>query len=346
MTMPITEHAVRTGEHVTAYLACGPEDGPLVVFVHGWPELSSSWRHQLPVLGALGFRAIAPDMRGYGRSSVYARHENYAQPLVVADMLALIDHLGRERAVWVGHDWGCATVWNLASLHKERCHAVANLCVPYATLERGLDACLHLIDRDIYPVEDFPAGQWEYQRFYEENFDRATGVMDAGPTNVAKALFRKGKSEGQGKPAVTAFARQHGGWFGGVDVPPDLPRDSDVISQVDLATYGSALLRNGFFGPNSYYMNHAENAHFATQIRGDDHLHLPVLFLAARYDYTCESVRSRLADPMRERCTDLTEAVIDCGHWMAQEAPVKVNGLLVGWLRAQAKYWPGASHHS
>ena len=59
MTMPITEHAVRTGEHVTAYLACGPEDGPLVVFVHGWPELSSSWRHQLPVLGALGFRAIA-----------------------------------------------------------------------------------------------------------------------------------------------------------------------------------------------------------------------------------------------------------------------------------------------
>src|SRR6185503_516153 len=74
-TMPqvleVTAHEVSTAGHTTFYLACGPEDGPLVVCVHGWPELSRSWRHQLPVLGALGFRAVAPDMRGYGRSTVY-----------------------------------------------------------------------------------------------------------------------------------------------------------------------------------------------------------------------------------------------------------------------------------
>ena len=64
--MEITEHRVTTPRHSTFYRACGPEDGPLVIMTHGWPELSISWRHQLLHLGRLGYRAIAPDMRGYG----------------------------------------------------------------------------------------------------------------------------------------------------------------------------------------------------------------------------------------------------------------------------------------
>ena len=71
MKLPITEHIAKTQRHTTFYLSCGAEDAPLIAFVHGWPELSISWRHQLPCLAALGFRAVAPDMRGYGRSSVY-----------------------------------------------------------------------------------------------------------------------------------------------------------------------------------------------------------------------------------------------------------------------------------
>ena len=66
MPFRITEHVVRTARHTTFYLACGHEDAPVIIFAHGWPELSISWRHQLPVFGALGFRAIAPDMRGFG----------------------------------------------------------------------------------------------------------------------------------------------------------------------------------------------------------------------------------------------------------------------------------------
>ena len=88
--MALTEHTLKTDRHTTFYLAAGPEDGPLVIFVHGWPELSISWRHQLPALAALGFRAIAPDMRGYGRSSVYSQHGNYAQEHIVRDMLELL----------------------------------------------------------------------------------------------------------------------------------------------------------------------------------------------------------------------------------------------------------------
>ena len=163
-----TEHTVKTARHTTFHLAAGPDDGPLVVFVHGWPELSISWRHQLPALAALGFRAVAPDMRGYGRSSVYARHDDYAQEHIVRDMLELLDALdalGRERAVWVGHDWGSPVVWNIASHHPDRCHAVANLCVPYYTLERGLAHTLTLVDRALYPEADYPTGQWKYLRY-------------------------------------------------------------------------------------------------------------------------------------------------------------------------------------
>ena len=96
--MPITEHIVKNNSHTTFYLAEGPEDGPLAIFIHGWPELSISWRHQLPVLGALGFRVIAPDMRGYGRSSVYENHNDYAQELIVSDMLDLLDFPGQRES--------------------------------------------------------------------------------------------------------------------------------------------------------------------------------------------------------------------------------------------------------
>ena len=97
MTFPVTEHTVKTNRHTTGYLACGAESAPLLIFCHGWPELSLSWRHQLPAMAALGFRCIAPDMRGYGRSSTYRRHEDFAQELIVEDMLELLASLGRAQ---------------------------------------------------------------------------------------------------------------------------------------------------------------------------------------------------------------------------------------------------------
>src|SRR6056300_1077885 len=117
----ITEHRLELGDHDMFYLAAGPEDGPLIVFVHGWPELGYSWRHQLPVLGGLGFRAIAPDLRGHGGSTVYDCHEDYRLEKHVGDLLALLDRIGAPRAVWVGHDWGAPVVWSIANHHPGRC---------------------------------------------------------------------------------------------------------------------------------------------------------------------------------------------------------------------------------
>ena len=321
--------------HRVFYLSCGPQDGVPIVLVHGWPELSWSWRHVLSHLGGMGFRAIAPDMRGYGRSQVYDDPSAYALRHQVADLIGLADALGLERAVWVGHDWGAPAVWSVASHNPDRCHGVANLCVPYRTLEFGMEHMLPLVDRTLYPEDSAPYGQWAYQRFYVEQFDRATSVMEADVLCTVRALFRHGKPEALGKPSPHADIFRNGGWFGGADRAPDLPLDTQVLTETDLAIYTDALSRNGFRGPNAYYLNDADNAAYSATALNGGRLDMPVLFLAGRYDITCESVDSRLAEPMRESCRNLTVRIVHSGHWMAQERPERVNLELTRWILAE-----------
>jgi pimeloyl-ACP methyl ester carboxylesterase len=335
MTFPVVENLLKTDRHQTFYLACGVQDAPLIVFVHGWPELSLSWRHQLPCFANLGFWSIAPDMRGYGRSRMYERHEDYALEHTVADMIELLDALGREKAVWVGHDWGSPVVWSLASHHPERCFGVANLCVPYFVRGFAPQILVPLVDRSVYPEGHFPAGQWEYQLFYEESFDKARTAFEANVPNTVKALFRKGSPSGKGKPSRTALVRRDGGWFGGTGQAPEVPMDADVLTAEDFHKYVAALEGNGFFGPDSWYMNPSRNLEFASRAVNGGILGMPVLFLHGEYDYTCETVASRLAEPMRQDCRNLTEVIVPSGHWMAQEKPVAVNAALAKWLAVQ-----------
>lgn len=338
---PVTEHTIATARHKTFFLACGAPEAPPIIFLHGWPELSLSWRHQLPVFAGLGFRAIAPDMRGYGRSAVCGRHEDYALELIVEDMLELLTAIGRDSAIWVGHDWGSPVVWSLASHHPDRCLAIASLCVPYLPGGFCPASFLPLVDRAVYPEAEYPAGQWDYQLFYEENFDTARRHFEADVASTIKALFRKGSAAAKGKPTRTSDVRRRGGWFAPLDRAPPVPLDTDVITEEDLAVYVAGLERNGFFGPDSWYMNHGRNADYARRAPNGARLAMPVLFLHGAYDYVCETVTSRLAEPMREACDDLMEVVVPSGHWMAQERPVDVNAALARWLATKvAGAWP------
>ena len=329
---PVTEHVLKTDRHTTFYLACGANDAPLIIFVHGWPELSHSWRHQLPVFAALGFRAIAPDMRGYGRSTLHPEKSDYSLQNSTADMIELLDALGRKQAIWVGHDWGSPVVWAIASHHPERCHAVANLCVPYLPNDLSV---ISFVDRSIYPIDKYAVGQWDYFFFYQEHFDKARSDFEGNVAATVKLLFRKGNPAGAGKPAFTASIRANGGWFGGAQAAPDLPRDADVLTESDVDVYTESLTRNGFTGPDSWYMNNEANAAFGRKSLDGGRISLPVLFLHAEYDYTCQTVTGTLANPMRASCPDLTEMVVATGHWMAQENPVVVNKALTAWISAK-----------
>ncbi|KAA2265729.1 alpha/beta hydrolase [Solihabitans fulvus] len=331
-TPEITEHVLTTPTHTTRYLAAGPQDGPPLVFVHGWPAQASTWRHQLTHFAALGHRAIAPDLRGYGGSTVHTVPEAYAQEHVVGDMLALLDHLGHRAAVWVGHDWGSATVWNIASHHPDRCVAVANLCVPYRTLEHGLPTLVSLVDRHRYPAAEYPTGQFDYFTQHVDHPDTVAAVFDAEPANTVRALYRRGNPAGRDAVFRTATVTRDGGWFGGAPSAPDVPLDPAVLTEDDLAELTESLARNGFTGPDSYYRNDAANAAYAALAGNGGYLDLPVLFVEATYDYVCDTATSDLALPMRQYCRDLTERSVDAGHWVAQERPEEVNAALAQWL--------------
>ncbi|MEZ5939023.1 MAG: alpha/beta hydrolase [Hyphomonadaceae bacterium] len=342
MSDGVEREVLETKRHRTAYLAAGDPSRTVMIFVHGWPELSHSWRHQLPVFAGLGFRVIAPDMRGYGGSSVYTRHEDYALEHAVADMIELLDHLGAERAIWVGHDWGAPAVWSIAQHHPERCIGIANLCVPYQPEGFAAETCIPLVDRRVYPEEDYPAGQWDYQLFYRENFPAAQASMEANVVNTVRALFRAGGKAGVGKPAVTSAIRRAGGWFGGIGEAPPVPRDDRVLSAEEEALYVEALTRNGFFGPNSWYMNASANLAFALKAKETWRLKMPVLFLHGAYDFVCATVDTKLADPMRAHVDALTEGIVESGHWMAQERPHEVNAALSEWIMTSLPHvWPG-----
>ena len=336
MSFPILDNVAKTARHTTFYLSCGGASATPIVFVHGWPELSVSWRGQLPAFAALGFRAIAPDMRGYGRSSVYPRHRGLCARGDRRRHGRLLGALGAKKAIWVGHDWGAPVVWSIAQEHPELCHGVACLCVPYQPEGFAVETAVPLADRAIYPPDRFPAAQWDYQLFYRESFDAAVAGFERDVGRTVRALFRAGDPAARGKPARTAFIRANGGYFGPGGRPaPDLPRDPAILDEPGERRYASALERNGFFGPCSWYMNWKANLAYAEQAKADWRLEMPVLFLHAEYDVICETIVSRLTDPMRANCANLTEAAIASGHWMAQEKPVEVNAALAKWLGAQ-----------
>ena len=262
--------------------------------------------------------------------------------MVVQDMLELLATLGYDRAVWIGHDSGSLVVWDMASHHPDKTVGVVSLTIPYIAQGFTLDSLVPLVDRDTYPEAEYPAGQWDYILFYQESFERACRWFDANPRNVIKAIFRKGNPDGAGKPARSAVVRKAGGWFGGGPCR-DLPHDPDIISEQDLEAYTAALTRNGFFGPASWYMNYnADNAVYARRAVNNGKLSMPVLFLHGAYDYTCETMTSKFAEPMRSDCSDLTEVVVKSGHWMAQEKPTDVNAALARWLALKlSDYWSG-----
>jgi pimeloyl-ACP methyl ester carboxylesterase len=115
-----------------AAIVAGPPDGPVVLLLHGFPELNVSWRHQVPALAAAGYRVVAPNQRGYAGS---VRDGSYATVDLAADAVALLDAVGAERAVVVGHDWGGGVAWTIAQAFPERVAALAVLnCPPPSVL--------------------------------------------------------------------------------------------------------------------------------------------------------------------------------------------------------------------
>lgn len=328
----IRHHLIETARHRTAWIEAGPGDAPLMIFLHGWPELGLVWRAQLEHFAATGWRCVAPDMRGYGGSSVHASTAAYAVRELATDMVELHHALGGKQAVWIGHDWGSAVAWAMASHHAETCRGVVNLCVPYFARGLALPTLVPLVDRMIYPHDASPVGQWDYWLFYRERFGRAARAFEADVGATISALYRRNGGRHAGQPAPTARVRANGGWFGPAGRASAMPRDETMLSQADFDAIVAAFEATGFAGANAWYMNDAANLAYAAEAPDFGRLRLPALFLHAARDDVCSTAHSRLAEPMREDCANLTEVTIDAGHELMLERPEEVNQAIAGWL--------------
>jgi pimeloyl-ACP methyl ester carboxylesterase len=292
----------------------GPEDGPVVLLLHGFPECRYSWRHQLAALGAAGYRAVAPDQRGYGTLDAPADVEAYAMPHLVGDAIGVLDALGAERAVVVGHDWGAPVAWSTALWRPDRVRGVVALSVPHEPRSRRRPTQAL--------AETF--GPDHYMLYFQEP-GPADAELAADPRNALRRLFAATSGAGQPTPPNAAA-----GFVAGLGAPGELP---SWLTEEDLDVYVD-VFAGGFTGALSWYRNLDRNWELAAPWKGAT-VTPPALYLAGEHDLvvagrTSEQLEARL----RRSVADLRGVTLlpGCGHWTQQERPAEVNAALFGFL--------------
>lgn len=326
----------RTARHTTHYLEAGPIDGPLMIFLHGWPEQGIIWRAQMGAFATQGWRCIAPDMRGYGGSSIPADPAAYAHQEVVADMVELHEHLGGKPAVWVGHDWGSVLVGAFAAHEPQRVRGAVLVSVPYFPTGNALPTLVPLVDRTIYPADTYPDGQWDYYRWYTTHFTTAVADLNADKASSLASIYRRGDPAMMGKPAANAKVTRQGGRFGAAHRAPATQPDLALWPAEDFAALVQSFERNGFGGPCSWYLNDDANIAYMRRSHSGARLSMPVLFVNGDWDQMNSIVGNRYGEPMRAACADLTVTRLKGAHWLPLERKAELVDAIAEWIKAKA----------
>lgn len=299
--------------------------GPAVVLCHGFPELAYSWRHQLPALAEAGFRAIAPDQRGYGASDKPEAIADYDIHHLCSDMAGLLDALEIEKAVFCGHDWGGFVVWAMPILYPERTAGVIGVNTPY--MARAPEPPTAVMRKMVEGVDERMYILWFQQ----------PGVADPFLAANNRAVFEKLMRGGvDPSAAIAAFsgdaAKEKPKRF---EMNPFLrireidPAGELVMPQAELEVFIETFERTGFTGGVNWYRNFDRNWETAPEI-GARKIEVPSLMVTAEWDPV---LRPEMAAGMPLLVSDLETAMIEkCGHWTQQERPDELNHILLDWL--------------
>ena len=295
--------------------------GPLVLLAHGWPESWYSWRHQMTMLADAGYHAVAPDMRGYGETDKPAAVDDYDVNHVAGDLVGILDALGEETAILVGHDWGAIVAWTTVLLHPSRFTALIAMSVPYGGR-----------------VAQSPMESWQeafgenffYILYHNEPGGIAEAEYDADPRGLISRLYLSPNSP-RVQPAITDPLRSAGGWIGRLGAPMGLP---DWLLQEDLDYVVSQFENSGFRGGMNYYRNFHRNWEITEHLQGAK-IKIPVLFIAGSRDMVIAGAEKESLTATISRATeDLRDVVLipEIGHWVQQEAPEEVNQAISDFL--------------
>jgi pimeloyl-ACP methyl ester carboxylesterase len=300
-------------------------EGPVVLLCHGFPESWYSWRHQLAALSAAGFRAVAPDMRGYGQSDRPEAIDQYTLFHLVGDMVGLLDALGVDQAVIAGHDWGASVAWHAALFRPDRFRAVVGLSVPYR--QRSSVAPTSVMPRRDDAV------------FYQLYF-QTPGVAEAELERDPRATLAKLLYSASGD-----VPRQGGGGGGDVGM---VSRDAGFLtrmlsastplawlSDVDLDFYAGEFARSGFRGGLNWYRNIDRNWELLAPFAGAK-VTVPALYMAGDRDLVVafRNMDKAIAN-LALYVPQLRDSIIlpGCGHWTQQERAAEVNAAMIEFLR-------------
>jgi pimeloyl-ACP methyl ester carboxylesterase len=294
--------------------------GPLVLLCHGFPESWHSWRRQLAALAAAGYRAVAPDMRGYGGTDAPADPDEYTMLHHVGDMVALVQALGEKQAVIVGHDWGAPVAWHCALLRPDMFPAVAGLSVPYAP-PAGIDLLGALARQGV-------------TTFYMQYF-QTPGVAEAELEADVEATIRRitFSMSGDGPGRVIAGILAPGaGMLDATVEPAALPA---WLAAEDIAYVAGEFRRTGFRGGLNWYRSIRRTAELLAPWRGCA-IAQPSLFITGSRDDVLRfpGAQARL-EQLPRVLTGLrgSHLIEGAGHWIQRERATAVNALLIDFLR-------------
>ena len=295
--------------------------GPLVLLCHGFPESWHSWRQQLAALASAGYRAAAPDMRGYGGTDAPADPDQYTMLHHVGDMVALVQALGEKQAVVVGHDWGAPVAWHCALLRPDMFRAVAGMSVPYSP-PAGVDLLTALEKQGL-------------TTFYMQYF-QTPGVAEAELEADVEATIRRVSfsMSGDGPSKVIAGILPPGAGFLDATVEPAaLPA---WLPAEDIAYVADEFKRTGFRGGLNWYRSVRRSAELMAPWRGCT-IAQPSLFITGSRDDVLRfpGAEARLKQ-LPAVLTGLrgSHVLEGAGHWIQRERAPAVNALLIDFLKS------------
>ncbi|NEB94868.1 alpha/beta fold hydrolase [Streptomyces bauhiniae] len=295
--------------------------GPLVLLVHGFPESWYSWRRQLPALAAAGYRAVAIDVRGYGRSSKPEATDAYRMLGLVEDNVAVVRALGEESAVVVGHDWGSNIAAASALLHPGVFRAVGLLSVPYAP--PGGPRPTDIFDRIGGPEQEFYVSYFQEPGRAEAEIEPDVRGWLAGFYAALSADTMP--AEGEPDPHFVALGSQMRDRFPAGPLPA-------WLSEEDLDVYAAEFERTGLTGALNRYRNMDRDWEDLASHRGAP-INQPALFVGGALDASTTWMADAIAAyPTTLPALSASHLLDDCGHWVQQERPDEVNSLLIDWL--------------
>jgi pimeloyl-ACP methyl ester carboxylesterase len=291
-------------------------EGYPVILAHGFPELAYSWRHQIPVLAKAGYRVIAPNQRGYGATDKPESVEAYDLQHLCGDMAGLMDTLGIDKAIFIGHDWGGPVVWNMPLRYPDRVAGVVSLSVPYSP--RG--------DFDPVAALEMMFGPDQYI----VHFNRQPGVADAALKADTKKflgnIFRHGEFPTQMAESSDEEPSFNVSLLAALEETE--PQGQPLMSEEELAVFVDSFNKGGFTGPINWYRNISRN--WETSADLPQQIDVPCGMIYGTMDLVPKG------EDVSEYVPNMETLTLECGHWIQQEKPEEVNEFLLDWLKRNA----------